>query len=856
MCVCVCAVGFVFSLCVCVWQVAYPAGPPTLAHLTAAAFVSARPYPHLLRCVGVVVSACGIPVWVVYEPVDAMFWDDIVAAPLHGRAFVTTLQKVLPALQVWSRRGCVHGDVGFHNLFRCGDSVKCGNVYVVATGAPFPSQLYTCGEGRGSPLADTYSVGVMAALLAVATLTVPGRALVAKPVCVYEGKREGLMADALPRLEKAALLQWVAVCCGREEGRPVDVSVGLLAPTIVKRGWKGRRPVSFPVEDTFVAAGDVAGVLARYGAPLRLVNAMATWPALPLSHLKHTLTVCGVGDGLAKTVLRECVSAGGTSRYSRCRLALTHMTSGLSDVTRHVVRMCDSVAAGDVAVQAGSLGEAVADVSDHAAVCARELVCVSRARSKECDAMAEAASVSGKQLEAAARALEACVASGDVWDACAVAVSEAAVGLLSEGDVSVSCFLAAPPPPPHTLDAATAELCVRGGDVLARACVVSGAGLRAFHPGSSFPRVQHNVVRVCWPGVASLRGIGVTLGSLHVSVEGGAEVCGSVVRHDTVEYVYSVDEGVSSVVVCVSLNGTPMAGFPVCVRAYPVPTPPPCVGVIPLSHTRAAAVVRGMAVCPFDGALAVSLARPNRCTRAPAPLTYRECVLLCVDGVVTSSESNPGVRGICFTPAGNLLVVASFCVAVDVFEYTRAWECVRSVGAGVLRLQPAPHRVATNGEVIVVASCSGGFGILDMFDFASGDLLRTVTLFSSTPSLYCVNVLAFTPDGHLVIDGCPRGGGLSVIDLHGKVVHTYARGQIKKPQSLAFLRDGRAVVCDAASARVCVLTPDGAEVMDSWHSAVLWKPVQARIPAHVAVAGNRVYVSNHQSSSVEVYVYE
>lgn len=210
-------------------------------------------------------------------------------------------------------------------------------------------------------------------------------------------------------------------------------------------------------------------------------------------------------------------------------------------------------------------------------------------------------------------------------------------------------------------------------------------------------------------------------------------------------------------------------------------------------------------------------------------------------------------EGLCFTVDGGGLLVADewnnrvqeFCVTGDTGVHKR------TIGQGVLKGNP--RGVAANADVIVVSQ-SGVFdnGVV-VFDFVSGDFLRSFGPHGSEPGHLCTpRDLCLTPDGtHVWIADscCNRVAMLSVSDGH---VVTELGGGLVCPTGVCLAGPQGVVVANQNKSEVAVLSPDGAEIRASIGSFGIGDG-QFCEPRVVVHAAGHLFVLDEESPRVLVF---
>ena len=202
--------------------------------------------------------------------------------------------------------------------------------------------------------------------------------------------------------------------------------------------------------------------------------------------------------------------------------------------------------------------------------------------------------------------------------------------------------------------------------------------------------------------------------------------------------------------------------------------------------------------------------------------------------------------GLCFTPAGHLLAVETGG-AVRELSVPYGKELRRFK----IDFMEAPHSICCSEEVVVVGAVLERKHSLAVFDYASGELLRT---FPHPPGNdFGCSSMQLIPNTHHVVVAELRSPILTVVSLDdGSVVIRYAcpdngPKQWSYSTHVAVCRDGRIVAASGTSSSVHVFENDCTQDFVAWQgdgvgdgdgaSAVPFESV-----AGLCIAGEHVYV--------------
>ena len=202
---------------------------------------------------------------------------------------------------------------------------------------------------------------------------------------------------------------------------------------------------------------------------------------------------------------------------------------------------------------------------------------------------------------------------------------------------------------------------------------------------------------------------------------------------------------------------------------------------------------------------------------------------------------------VCFTPSGNLLVA----------EYAHHRVQELTVDGRLVRSIPVRYvtSVCCNGEVIVAANCRNIGHAIEVFDYDTGNKTCSFATFGRAEgqvSSYCEG-MRVTPDGKHVLVAEHSFGRLSMFTLTGVFVKTLGAGLLGDyHKDVEFGTRGEIIVADYTKNFVCVLSPDGCNVLRQWTPPVGAFEMACN-PTALATNGSRLYVMGLRASRVHVY---
>lgn len=150
-----------------------------------------------------------------------------------------------------------------------------------------------------------------------------------------------------------------------------------------------------------------------------------------------------------------------------------------------------------------------------------------------------------------------------------------------------------------------------------------------------------------------------------------------------------------------------------------------------------------------------------------------------------------------------------------------------------------------------------------LFDMHSGTVLRSFGVQGlARGALYGTRGLRFTPDGTHVLVAEAQAGRLSLFTLSGEFVRCVGEGAVQWPTDVEFAPNGDILVANINTHRVCVLAPDGAALLRSFHSDVEGVDADGlpcgearalKSPIALAMRGNTMYVLHNKSGRIQLF---
>jgi len=288
-----------------------------------------------------------------------------------------------------------------------------------------------------------------------------------------------------------------------------------------------------------------------------------------------------------------------------------------------------------------------------------------------------------------------------------------------------------------------------------------------------------------------------------------------------------------------------------------IPPQPPAPEVIPYAatgtHVRTYAVKDashnyGIAVTQDGSRLAVSNDRTHMITVYDT-VSGEETATFGGNGAGPGKFSNP--FKLCITPRDSLLVAEHGNQRVQ--EVTMAGVHIRYIGAGVFG--DGVHGIACNGDHIVVTKygCFTPNRVL-VFNYSTGELLRQFVAHGSGDGHIgqLSTGVRFTPDNQHIIVVDMSNRRLSMFTVSGVFVKHIGVGVLGGGWcDVDFTADGRIIVADWGSCRVCIFAADGA-MTSSWGKQGTSNG-KFKNPTALAVSGDKLFVLDDFSARVQVF---
>lgn len=201
---------------------------------------------------------------------------------------------------------------------------------------------------------------------------------------------------------------------------------------------------------------------------------------------------------------------------------------------------------------------------------------------------------------------------------------------------------------------------------------------------------------------------------------------------------------------------------------------------------------------------------------------------------------------LCWSPTGNILVAEFDNMRIQEVKLTG--EHVRFIGVGVI--DEAISGIACNGKLVAVTKESGILrnGRVMLFDYATGSLVRALGDYGDAPGqLGKCRGIRFHPNGEHIVVCEGDNDRVSSFTLAGGYVSSFAA---YGPGDIDFTSTGEYVVlqdCD-----IGVYSAEGV-LLRSWGCDGK-ADGEFRVPAGLAVHGNKLYVVESDSARVQVFV--
>ena len=234
--------------------------------------------------------------------------------------------------------------------------------------------------------------------------------------------------------------------------------------------------------------------------------------------------------------------------------------------------------------------------------------------------------------------------------------------------------------------------------------------------------------------------------------------------------------------------------------------------------------------------------------------THMITVYSTVDGSETVSfggnGAGPGRRPfkLCTSPRDTLLVADFGTQCVQ--EVTFPGAHIRDIGVGVFG--DGICGIACNDELIVVTKFGGATpNRVLLFNYSTGELFRQFAALGRGDGQIGQHPtgVRFTLDNqHIIIVDTVNNNRLSMFTVEGVFVKHIGAGVLGDgPCDVDFTADGRIIVADYYTHRVCVFAADGV-MTSSWDSKGSFV-----YPTALAVSGDKLFVLDYWSAQVQVF---
>jgi hypothetical protein len=310
-----------------------------------------------------------------------------------------------------------------------------------------------------------------------------------------------------------------------------------------------------------------------------------------------------------------------------------------------------------------------------------------------------------------------------------------------------------------------------------------------------------------------------------------------------VEYVVEDGESVASLRVSVWLSGQLVSGCPWTVDVLAAPPPPLCSGQgkfvrsVPVNTEGAACLL----VSPDEQHVIVVYEGRD--------ILFQ--VLSTADGhVVQTVVNGPSHRAshfrACLTPVGTLLLSDSGAHTVD--ELTFAGSVIRTIAVH------NPWGIAASSNFIALGNARGQGDCVEMYDFASGSLLRSFGAHGHKAgqiAVQCDAIRISTDERRVIV--AEHYCRVSMFAVSGEFITQFGVGTLSAGfNDVEWGAGDAAIVCDAGNSRICVFDVSSGDVLRTFDGSKQ-DCGHFNLPCALAAANRHLYVLDSGNQRVAVF---